>query len=127
MAPSGESNPGRWDSGYLLSVCGDALDVLYDAIQWQLTAARWESIEQILLAMDAALASGDMRAFAAAASDLELAGPMRISRIGHSVGPPPAVLTLQGKLVHTLGDVVAAQQSGKPQATGADDVDASSS
>jgi len=130
MTPSGESDstPQRWHSGDITAIESEALDALSDAAAWQLAEARWQAIERILVAMDAALASGDVDALAAATADLELAGPLRIIPIGPPpTGPPPAVRDLLNKLVHSLGGVAAGRQPGEPQDAGADDAGTSGS
>jgi hypothetical protein len=100
---SSEPQPLRSDSVADAAARGDALDALLDASQWDLTETRWVAIEQILDAMQAALASGDRDAFVAATTDLELAGPFRIIRIGAGpVKPPPQVRERLNWLVHAL-------------------------
>jgi hypothetical protein len=128
MTSSGESNaPQQRDSGHITEVRTEALDVLSDAILWQLAEARWRAIEQILVAMDAALVRGDMDALAVATADLELAGPLRIIPIGPAVGPTPAARDLLNKLVHSLGGVSAERQAGESEDVGAGDADTSRS
>lgn len=128
MTSSGDSNtPQRWDSGDVTAVRAEALDVLSDALLWQLAEERWQPIEQILTAMDAALAHGDMDALAAATADLELAGPLRLIPIGPAVGPTPKARDLLNRLVHSLGGVAAGRQAGGPEDAGAGDADTSRS
>ena len=106
----------------------EALDVVSDALQWQLADARWQAIEQMLAAMAAALEVDDLEALAAATADLELAGPLRITRIGATpiVPPPPPIRDRLNRLVHSLGGTVV---SGREEAerAGADDDDTSRS
>jgi hypothetical protein len=130
MTPSGQSDstPERWHSGNIAELRSEALDALSDAAAWRLAEARWQAIEQILVAMDAAQASGDMDALAAATADLELAGPLRIIPIGPPpVGPPPATRDLLNKLVYSLGGVAAQRQEEKPRDPGADSAGTSGS
>jgi hypothetical protein len=96
------------DSG----VRAEALDVISDALVWRLADARWSAIEETLAAMDAALAANDAKALAAATIDLELAGPVRITRIGAVpvVPPPPAIRDRLNRLVYSLGGTPAADQ-----------------
>jgi hypothetical protein len=111
MSSQEEPGPG-WNSADTGGVRTDALDVLSDALSWRLVGPRWAAIEQVLAAMDAALAAGDVAALAAATTDLELAGPVRITRIGAVpvVPPPPAIRDRLNRLVHSLGGVPAADQ-----------------
>jgi CATRA-associated small protein len=128
MPPSDESNaPQRWDSGGITEVRTEALDVLSDALFWQLAEARWQAIEQILIAMDAALARGDLDALAVATADLELAGPLRIVPIGPATGPTPVARDLLNKLVHVLGGVTAGGQAGESEDAGEGHADTSRS
>jgi hypothetical protein len=122
MTPSEESStPQRWDDADIKELHAEALDVLSDAQLWQLAEARWQTIEQVLATMDAALASGDIDALAEATAALELAGPLRIIPIGSAVGPTPVARDLLNKLVHFLGGVSAKEQTGEPTDAGAGD------
>jgi hypothetical protein len=122
MTPSGESStPQRWDDADIRELHGEALDVLSDAQLWQLAEARWETIEQVLATMEAALASGDIDALAEATAALELAGPLRILPIGPAVGPTPVAGDLLNRLVYSLGGVSAKEQAGDPTDAGAGD------
>ncbi|HUY46730.1 MAG TPA: CATRA system-associated protein [Streptosporangiaceae bacterium] len=127
MDPSDES-PANWESGDVVDVRAEALDVVSDALQWRLAEARWQAIEQVLSAMDAALEADNLDALAAATADLELAGPLRITRIGATpvVPPAPPVRDRLNQLVHSLGGVPAAQHH-EPEDAGADDDGASGS
>jgi hypothetical protein len=119
--------PASTDSGNDFDARAEALDVVSDALQWRLAEARWQAIEQVLIAMDAALAAGNVDALAAATADLELAGPLRITRIGATpvVPPAPAVRARLNRLVHSLGGTSGAQLV-EPD-SGPDDDDASRS
>ena len=110
-----------WDSGEGANVRAEALDVVLDALQWHLVHARWDLVQQVLKAMNAALAAGDQEALAAATADLELAGPLRITMIGATpvVPPTPPVRDLLNHLVHALGDTPKGGHDG-PDDTGAD-------
>jgi hypothetical protein len=125
MASSGESGaPERWGSVNAAEVQAEALDVLSDALQWQLADARWQVIEQILNAMDAALETGDTEALAVATADLELAGPLRILPIGPPpVGPTPKARDLLNKMVYSLGGTMAGEDQGDAAGGGAVNAD----
>jgi hypothetical protein len=126
MASSTESDaPRRWDSSDRAVVQAEALDVLSDALLWQLAEPRWGEIEQVLAAMAAALESGDMDAFATATADLELAGPFRITPIGTATGPTPAIRDLLNQLVHSVGGVTAERSPQEPPDREAGNADAS--
>jgi hypothetical protein len=109
MGSPDEPPPG-WDTSDVADVRAEALDVISDALQWRLADVRWQAIEQVLAAMDAALAADDMTALTAATADLELAGPLRITRIGATpvAPPPPPVRDRLNRLVHSLGGTAAA-------------------
>lgn len=111
MSSLEEPGPG-WNSADTGSVRTEALDVLSDALSWRLAGPRWATIEQVLAAMDAALAAGDVAALATATAGLELAGPVRVTKIGADpvVPPPPAIRDRLNRLVHSLGGVQAADQ-----------------
>jgi hypothetical protein len=111
MSSLEEAGPGV-NSPDTVGVRADALDVISDALSWRLADTRWAAIEQVLAAMDAALAASDVATLAAATTDLELAGPVRITRIGAApvVPPPPAVRDRLNRLVYSLGGVPAADQ-----------------
>jgi hypothetical protein len=120
VSPGGP--PANSDSGDGADVRAEALDVVSDALQWRLADARWQVIEQVLIAMDAALAAADLDALAAATADLELSGPLRITRIGATpvVPPTPPVRDLLNRLVFSLGGITAGQQHAIKDAGGDD-------
>jgi hypothetical protein len=113
MTSLDEPTPG-WDSGHVSDVRAEALDVISDALQWRLTNARWEAIAQVLAAMAAALAEGDVAALSAATADLELAGPLRLVKIdATSVVPaPPQIRERMNRLVHSLSGAPGADRDG---------------
>lgn len=120
MTYSGESDtPPRWNSADIAEVRAEARDVLSDALQWQLAETRWLAIQQILVAMEAALAGDDIDALAVATADLELAGPLRLNPIGPAVGPTGSTRDLLNKLVYSLGGAPADQRAGESQDAGA--------
>jgi hypothetical protein len=83
----------------------DALDVLNDLLEWQLAAQRWERVERIVDALAEALAAGDADALREATAELEVAGPVRITRIGATpqIPAPERVRDVANHLVHVLG------------------------
>jgi hypothetical protein len=97
--------------------------VIEDALRWQLPEARWRGIEQALGAIDAALVADDPEALVAATVRLELAGPMRITRIGGApvVPPPPPLRDRLNRLVFALGGVSLGPQQPTTEDGGADD------
>lgn len=113
MNSLGEPSPRR-DSGDVFDVRAEALGVISDALRWRLADARWQVVEQVVAAMAGALAAGDLKALTAATADLELAGPVRITRIGAMpiVPPPPPVRDRLNQLVHSLGGTPAVQDDG---------------
>lgn len=121
MTSADESPPGG-ESGSDANVRAEALEVVSDALQWRLADARWQAIEQVLVAMDTAVESSDMEALLAATADLELMGPLRITRIGDipAVPPVPPVRDRLNRLVHSLGDPSEMWPDG-PDEAGVDD------
>jgi hypothetical protein len=101
-SPSGTSRDWNSDAA---AVRAEALEVLSDALQWRLAGSRWPAIDEVLATMDAALRVNDLVTLAAATADLELVGPVRITRIGATpVVPAPApVRERLNRLVHVLG------------------------
>ncbi|WP_157619950.1 CATRA system-associated protein [Saccharothrix sp. NRRL B-16348] len=98
------------------AVVADAVAVLADLPGWRLDEARWTTVAEAVAELSEAVRDRDPDAFGAAAVDLELAVPRRITRIGDEpVVPPPArVLELANELVRTLvgdtGDRYRAQE-----------------
>jgi len=85
----------------------DALDALGDLLHWRLAPQRWERVGQILEALARAFAEGDIDTFREATTDLELAGPVRITRIGATplTPAPEPVRDRANHLVHAIGGV----------------------
>jgi hypothetical protein len=98
----GQGSPGRGVPG---DVQTEALEAVQDALQWQLAESRWQAIEEILTTMETAFINGDREALEAATVHLEMAGPLRITRIGATpiVPPPPPILLQLNHLVLSLG------------------------
>lgn len=82
----------------------DALAVLQDLLEWELSAARWDGVARILDALADSLELGDLYTLAKATTQLEVAGPVRIVRIGaaSSEPPPPPVRERANELIHKL-------------------------
>jgi hypothetical protein len=85
----------------------DAVNVLQDALLWELSPARWDGIAAVLQALEALeadLGQGDVDALTEAVAQLELAGPVRITRIGAPPvePPPPKVRERINQLIHRL-------------------------
>jgi|HubBroStandDraft_5_1064220.scaffolds.fasta_scaffold246073_2 hypothetical protein len=85
-------------------VLQDAVLVLEDLLTMELSPARWEGVAGILEALAAEVAAGDLSNLAEATIQLELAGPVRLTRIGAmpTEPPPPRVRERINQLVHSL-------------------------
>jgi CATRA-associated small protein len=85
-------------------VVEDAVHVLADLLLLELSPARWEGIAGILEALAAEVAVSDLSNLGEATIQLELAGPVRITRIGAlpTEPPPPRVRERINQLIHTL-------------------------
>ena len=121
MAPPSEP-PRDGGAGAMTAAYAEALDVVEDALLWRLTEARWQAIEDVLTAMEAAAAAGDPAALTSATADLELAGPLRLTRIGATPAVPAAAAVHDQliRLRYSLGGVSVAEQDQADDA-GADD------
>src|SRR5215469_17602715 len=118
---SSDGPPAGWNTGSGIDVRAEALDVLSDVRQWRLADARWRAVEQVLIAMDAAVQADDSDALMAATADLELAGPLRLTRIDATpVGPPARPVRDRLNRLESLGGTVPEQQR-EPEDPGADD------
>jgi hypothetical protein len=75
-------------------------------LRWELTEVRWNQLTETIDIAIAAHASGDMDALQDATIQLEVAGPVRITRIGATpqVPPPPPVRERVNHLIHALGE-----------------------
>ncbi|SME91488.1 hypothetical protein SAMN02745830_00419 [Streptomyces sp. Amel2xC10] len=103
----------------------DAVDVLRDLLVWQLVPERWARVEAIVDALADALDRGDGDALREATAELEVSGPIRITRIGaQSPGPVPVPERTRDRanhLVHSLGQPPRpGQGDGEPQPSGGD-------
>ncbi len=93
-----------WRTGGLEEVRQDAVSVLQDMLSWRLSTARWDSIAGSVEALATYLDLGDLAAARDIVIQLELAGPVRITRIGAlpSQPPPPPVRDRVNQLIHRL-------------------------
>jgi len=82
----------------------ELLDVLDDVQQWKLAPSRWERVDHILDTIVGAVAATDLATLLNAITELELAGPVRVLRIGAGevVSIPESVRDRVNHLVHTL-------------------------
>jgi len=99
----------------------DAVDVLRDALVWRLEDGQWRAVAQAVDALVAALVAGDASSFREALYDLELAGPVRATRIedAEALSPPEPVRERVNELIHTLDGRPADPQSTDDAAAGA--------
>lgn len=93
----------------------DVLDLLSDAVQWRLPAARWEGVEELVQALHDALSEGDLAKLEAALGDLELAAPLRITPIGgeQTTQAPPPVRNGIIRVVYDLGQGIGSDARGR--------------
>lgn len=82
----------------------DLLDVLEDVPAWRLASQRWRQVYKLLEIIGDALAGGDVDALREAIGELELAGPVRITRIGAALtdATPDDVQERVNHLKHVL-------------------------
>jgi hypothetical protein len=82
----------------------DALDVLGDMGAWRLAEPRWVQVETILQSLATAITTADFDGLRRATAELELIGPVRITRIGATpiVAPPRRIRDITNHLVHQL-------------------------
>ncbi|WP_333735995.1 CATRA system-associated protein [Streptomyces sp. IBSBF 2806] len=97
----------------------DAVDVLRDLIEWELAPQRWEQVDSIVDSLADAVARGDGDALREATAELELTGPVRVTRIGaKSVIPvPEETRDRANRLVHALGRQQERQQQERADAS----------
>jgi len=96
------STPAR--SAEELAVRADALELLPFVLAWQIPAAWWGEVDEIIGAMDAAVHSGDLDALRSAVDDLALIDPVRAAtRISHT-DPPDDLRFRINRLIDDLGD-----------------------
>jgi len=82
----------------------DALAVLHEVLDWELSAARWEVVAGILDALTGSLEQGDLETLVQATIQLEQSGPVRLTMIGATPTqpPPPPVRERTNQLIHRL-------------------------
>jgi hypothetical protein len=102
--PTTDGPKERHDGGAIAEAKLAALDVLMDVQGWWLPQARWTRVTEIVQSIDKALSAGDPVALEAATIDLELASPIRITRVGATpqVPAPAPVRERINRMVHTL-------------------------
>jgi CATRA-associated small protein len=112
--PTRRRTDGQHDGDAIAEAKLAALDVLTDVLQWRLPQARWTRVTEIVQSIDKALSAGDPVALEAATIDLELAGPIRITRIGAppQVPAPPPVRDRVNSMVDSLTDLTAGTDRG---------------
>lgn len=85
-----------------------AFDVLSDVLEWQMPSARWVRVAEYIGNLERAVAANDLAALDDAVLELELAAPLRITRVGG--GSPDKVTAAKdirervNRLQHTLVD-----------------------
>ncbi|WP_061293954.1 CATRA system-associated protein [Herbidospora cretacea] len=86
------------------TIRADVLEILGDALGWELPAAHWDGVADLAGAMAAAYERGDAAAVDAAVEALDLLGPDRMHRLGDVpvVPPPPKVREFVNHLVHRI-------------------------
>lgn len=107
--PTSDGVDGQDDGGAAAEVRLAALDAVTDALEWELPAARWQRVDDLVRAIGDALSAQDLTALDAATIELELAGPVRITRVGATsqVPPPPYVRERISRTKSTLEETAA--------------------
>lgn len=101
----GDINAGsRW-ADFDPETTADALEMLADLAGWTLAPARWDEVDRILARIDRVLVAGDAQSLRDALIDLELAGPVKATRIGAEDLRPASDETLyrRTQLIYALG------------------------
>lgn len=102
------------------AIRASALHVLDYLMRLKLTEARWERVGGILAIAADAAAAGDLGTLRSVVGELELAGPVRVIRIGGApVGPPPPKIRERVELVRSL--LEKADDAGEPDGEGSSD------
>jgi hypothetical protein len=109
----------------LSQVRSDALVVLRDMLHWRLPPARWEEIKGVLdslergLGQELALADPEqLAALSQATITLELAGPVRITRISAAGTAMPDAI--RDRVNHLIHDLAIPEQPADPRADSED-------
>jgi hypothetical protein len=86
----------------------DALVILRQLPRWELSAARWKGVREILDALEAGLDLADDEMVTGAIFRLGEAGPVRIIKVGTTSGepPPPLVRERVNELISRLSGSV---------------------
>jgi hypothetical protein len=95
----------------------DALDVLDDALFWQLPPGRWVEIERVVRALDQALTNEDDASFRRATADLELLGPVRAASAENppsGPSPEPARGLVRERINELVRSLVRPQGGARP-------------
>jgi hypothetical protein len=91
-------------SDHAARIQDDALAVLQEVLDWELSSPRWNAIAGILDALAVSLDQGDLDTVVKATIQLEQAGPVRVTMIGATPTepPPPPVRERANQLIHRL-------------------------
>jgi nucleoside phosphorylase len=83
----------------------EAASLLFDVPLWELPERKWAKVHEVLMAMRAAGAAGDVDELRQRTDELEWLSPRRMTRLGTVpvVPPPPPTLAVRDRLVHELG------------------------
>ncbi|MEU8082590.1 CATRA system-associated protein [Micromonospora sp. NPDC049101] len=81
-----------------------AVDILRALLAQEFAETRWDEVERLINALKDAVAAGNFDAFDAAVVELELVGPIRVTRLGSIpvVPPPSRVRERVNRLIHEL-------------------------
>jgi hypothetical protein len=92
----------------------DVLDILSDAVQWRLPAARWEGVEKLVQGLHDAVKEGDLEKLEATLGDLELAAPLRITPIGgeQTTQATSKLRNIADRVVYDLGHGIGSEARG---------------
>ncbi|MFD3589818.1 CATRA system-associated protein [Streptomyces sp. NPDC058683] len=83
----------------------DVVEVLGDLLEWKLSPQRWDRVQALVDALADAVAAGDGDGVRDVTAELELSGPVRISRVGSDpvIPAPSHTRDVANHLVHSLG------------------------